>query len=76
MKELIQLNLFPSYIKDSTEFLNNTKDLIIPLSTKIYTADASSMYTNIDFTTGIQAMETLFQMHANEIPSSFQQNCY
>jgi len=71
MKELIQLNLFPSCTKDSTEFLNNTKDLIILLSAKIYTADASSMYTNIDFTTGIQAMETLFQMHANEIPSSF-----
>jgi hypothetical protein len=71
MKELIQLNLFPSYIKDSTDFLNNTKDLIIPLGAKIFTADASSMYTNIDLTTGIQAMETLFQMHANVIPASF-----
>jgi hypothetical protein len=29
------------------------------------------MYTNIDLTTGIQAMETLFQMHANKIPASF-----
>jgi len=29
------------------------------------------MYTNIDLTTSIQAMETLFQIHANEIPASF-----
>jgi hypothetical protein len=71
MKELMQLNLFHSYIKDSTEFLNNTQNLIIPSSAKIFTADASSMYTNIELPTGIQAMETLFQIYANEIPSNF-----
>jgi len=67
----MQLNLFHSYIKDSTEFLNNTQNLIIPSSAKIFTADASSMYTNIELPTGIQAMETLFQIYANEIPSNF-----
>jgi hypothetical protein len=71
MKELIQLKLFPSYIKESTEFLNDTKDLIFPPGAKVFMADASFMYTNIDLTTGTQAIEALFHLGNEKIPPSF-----
>jgi hypothetical protein len=54
MKEL--LHLIPFYIKISTELLKELKELILPPRAKLFTVDASSMYTNIDTTTCLQAL--------------------
>ena len=61
MKQL--LYLVPSYIKNSTELLQQLDNVEIPPGAKLFTADASSMYTNIDTTTGIDAISRLLQKH-------------
>ncbi len=58
MKQL--LPLIPSYIKDSRDLLKEIQTLHIPSDAKIFTADASAMYTNIDTNTGIKAFHDLF----------------
>jgi hypothetical protein len=71
MKELLSLNIFPSYIKNSTSLINDTKTLIILTGAKILAADTSAMYTNIDSISGIRAFETLFNTYAHIIPPAF-----
>jgi len=46
MKSL--LPLIHSYIKNSSTVIQDVKELIFPEGAKIFTADATSMYTNID----------------------------
>jgi hypothetical protein len=65
------LLLIPSYVKNSSELIRELKSLQLPPSAKLFTADASSMYTNIDTTTGIQAMQHLFELYHENIPISF-----
>jgi hypothetical protein len=69
MKQL--LYLIPSYIKNSTELLQQLDNLEIPPGAKLFTADASSMYTNKDTTTGIDAISRLLQKHKDSNDSSF-----
>jgi hypothetical protein len=57
MKQL--LYLIPSYIKDSMALLQQLDSLELPPGAKLFTADTSSMYTNIDTTTGIDALSKL-----------------
>ena len=38
----------PTYVKDSQQVLNKTKPLRLPANAKLFTADATSMYNNID----------------------------
>jgi len=51
MKDL--LHLTPSYIKNSTELIKDLRGLNLPRGAKLFTADATSMYTKIDMTTGL-----------------------
>jgi len=69
MKEL--LSFIPSYIKNSTELIKDLKQLHLPPGAKVFTADAISMYTNIDTETGIQALRDLLTTHALHISPTF-----
>jgi hypothetical protein len=69
MKEL--LLLIPLYIKDSKQLITEIKHLTLPLNAKLFTADATSMYTNIDTNIGIQAFENLFNIYNDSIPTTF-----
>jgi len=69
MKEL--LPIIPSYIKDSREFLTDIKTLTLPPNSKIFTADATAMYTNIDTATGIKAIKDILHQYNNQIDALF-----
>ncbi len=65
------LHLIPSYIKNSTELIHGLKNLTLPQNARLFTADASSMYTNIDTRTGIEAFQHLFTLYTDLIPEDF-----
>ncbi len=69
MKEL--LFLIPLYIKDSKQLIHEIKPLTLPPNVRLFTADATAMYTNIDTNIGIQAFENLFNTYINIIPKTF-----
>jgi len=50
--------------------------LFIPTGAKIFIANASSMYTNINSTSGIQASRTLFTIYSHLIPPTFPTNLF
>ncbi|XP_024120271.1 uncharacterized protein LOC112141375, partial [Oryzias melastigma] len=49
-----------SYIKDTYDFVNKIKQLIIPPDSILFTMDIDSLYTNIDIEEGIQAVKRIF----------------
>ena len=58
-----------SYVQDTTELINKTKDIFIPDNSILVTMDVSSLYTNIP--TGIQAVEeTLNKAPAKSIATN------
>jgi hypothetical protein len=69
MKEL--LFLIPSYVKNSKQILEELQDLKLPPNAKLFKADATAMYTNIDTETGLQAFQNLFQLYNQLIPDDF-----
>jgi len=69
MKEL--LHLIPSYIKNSSNLNKELQNINLPENAKLFTVDASSMYTNIDTTTGFEAFRQLFSLYTNLIPVDF-----
>jgi hypothetical protein len=69
MKDL--LPLVQSYIKNATTVINDLKELHIPDGTLIFTADAKSMYTNIDTVTVVSAMRDFIISNQDQIPTDF-----
>jgi hypothetical protein len=65
------LPLIPSCIKNSSDLIKELKSLHLPLSAKLFTANGSSMYTYIDTATGIQAIQHLFEIYRERIPTNF-----
>ena len=63
-----------SYISNSTDLINHIKTKYpLPDTTKIITADAVSMYTNIDTNTALVEIETLLEEHPHlleDVPTS------
>lgn len=53
--------LHKSYIKDTYDFIEKIKTLIIPQNSILFTIDVDSLYTNIEITEGIQAVKEIFQ---------------
>jgi hypothetical protein len=69
MKDL--LPLVKSYIKNSMTIINDLKELFIPDDALIFTADAKSMYTNIDTATGVAAIRDFIIVNRDQIPADF-----
>ena len=69
MKEL--LPHVGSYIKNSTTIIDDLKNLKLEPEARLFTADATSMYTNIDTTTGVNAIRDFIHSNANNISPDF-----
>lgn len=69
MKEL--LPLIKSYTKNSFEVIKDLEHLTIPRNALLFSADAKSMYTNIDSTTGLLTFQNFFESNANNISPTF-----
>ena len=66
------LPLTTTYLKDSYEALADLRALgRLPLGAKIFTADAVSMYTNIDITHGVETFHKWLNEFEPEIPPDF-----
>jgi hypothetical protein len=69
MKEL--LPLVCSYTKNSTEIIQDLQQLKLPNNAVLFSADAKSMYTNIDTDIGIKALQDFLLTNAPHIPANF-----
>ena len=66
------VHLCPCYLKDSRSLLRKLKRLgKLPPTAALVTADAVSMYTNIDTQHGLQVLKQWFQLHEHELPEKF-----
>jgi hypothetical protein len=64
--------LIPSYIKDSGELLVLLKNLgPLPPNAKLFTADANSMYTNIDTTHALEVISAWLKSLGDRLPDGF-----
>jgi hypothetical protein len=69
MKEL--LPLVQSYTKNSASTIEELKTLHIPENALLFSADATSMYTNIDTSTGIAAISDFIHSNRANISTNF-----
>jgi hypothetical protein len=69
MKEL--LPSVKSYLMNSTTLLNDLRHITLPEDALLFTADAKSMYTNIDTTTGVTAIREFISSNIENIPINF-----
>jgi len=69
MKTLIPL--VQSYIQNSTAVANDLKSLEIPEGALLFSADATSMYTNIDTETGVSAIRDFIATNLRYLPQDF-----
>jgi hypothetical protein len=65
-----------SYIKNSTEVIRDLKTLHIPKGALLFSADATSMYTNIDTNLGIASIREFISTHQNKLPTNFPTNFF
>ncbi len=69
MKQL--LPYVKSHIKNSIDVIKDLKNLNLPKNALLFSADAKSMYTNIDTATGIQSVKEFIQCNQDFIPADF-----
>ncbi len=69
MKEL--LPLVQSYTKNSTDIIQDLKELTLPGNAKLFSADATSMYTNIDTTLGLETLKDFLCTNSTNISPTF-----
>jgi len=74
MKELVPL--IKSYIKNSFMVIDELKNMTIPTNSLFFSANAVSMYTNIDTTTGLNAISNFIQVNKDLIPNNFPCNIF
>lgn len=66
------VHLCPAYLKDSQSLLNRLQKMgKLPSSAVIVTADAVSMYTNINTQHGLQTLRNWLLLHEAELPRDF-----
>jgi hypothetical protein len=73
-KEL--LPLVDSYLKNSTTLIQTLQNLSIPKNALIFTADAKSMYTNIDTDIGITSIREFLHSNERNLPTHFPTNLF
>ena len=62
----------PSYLKDSQDLLDRIKNLgALPSHARVFTADAVSMYTNIDTDKAIEAIRIWIERYRVELHENF-----
>jgi predicted DNA-binding protein (UPF0251 family) len=74
MKELLPFIKF--YIKNSMEVINDLKNLHIPQNAPLFSADAISMYTSIEITSGLQSIRNFLACNQDDIPDTFPRNLF
>ena len=66
------IHLCPAYLKDSWQLLRELRDLPpLPPDAIRFTADAVSMYTNIDNQHGIDTIGRWLNLHRADLPTDF-----
>ena len=66
------VRLCPCYLKDSQSLLRKLKHLgKLPPTAMLVTADAVSMYTNIDTQHGLQTLAKWFDLHTQQLPQGY-----
>ena len=56
-------NKHPSYLKDTYDFLDKIKSIVVPNNALLITLDIESLYTNIKTEDGIESVRKMFQKH-------------
>lgn len=65
-------SLAKSYLKDSTQAVEELRQMgPLPPGTRLFTADAKSMYTNIDTNHGIDIIKLFLNQNKERLPSDF-----
>uniref|UniRef100_A0A1A8LVX6 Reverse transcriptase domain-containing protein n=1 Tax=Nothobranchius pienaari TaxID=704102 RepID=A0A1A8LVX6_9TELE len=57
--------LHPSYVKDTYDFVEKIKKIVLPENCILFTMDVDSLYTNIDITEGITAIKNILLKYPN-----------
>ncbi|XP_061186995.1 uncharacterized protein LOC133195147 [Saccostrea echinata] len=76
ISEYIDLHLhphvenLPSYLKDTTDYINKTPSTGLPDHTLLVTMDFTSLYTNIPHNEGIEACREVWDSRSIQIPST------
>ena len=66
------VHLCPGYLKDSHSLIQRLKQLgKLPKGAFLTTADAVSMYTNIDTPHGLETLANWLRLHEHELPTRF-----
>mgnify|MGYP002810823144 FL=1 len=66
------IHLCPAHLKDSAGLIDQLQQLgPLPPNARLITADAVSMYTNIDTDYGLEVMKKWFALQATELPEDF-----
>jgi hypothetical protein len=66
------VHLCPAYLQDTWQLLRDLRSLsTIPLDTIVYTADAVSMYTNINMDHALEVFRAWFELHSMELPVAY-----
>ena len=60
----------PSYLKDTTDYINKTPSENLPAETILVTLDVTSLYTNIPHEDGIEACRKIWDSRLVQIPST------
>ncbi len=60
-----------SYVKDSTTVIKELKELTIPINARLFSADATSMYTNIDTHLAVDSIKSLILDNTDSLPCNF-----
>jgi hypothetical protein len=69
MKDFLPLAC--SFLKDSYTLYKELKHLQLPETARIFTADAKSIYTNIDTTTGLVTIKDFLDANKEKLPTNF-----
>jgi hypothetical protein len=65
-------HLIPTYLQDTSHLLSLLRETgKLPHGARLFTADANSMYTNVDTEHGIQTISNFLDDHKEELPHDF-----